>query len=160
MIRRLIILLLIVGCVFAQNRPLIIESKSNYTKYSIGCGLTTNRSSNVLQLTREIKLNTAPYAAIYIYSGLPRIIGIGILSQYIYNESGMFFSISNGYNSEAEEYHNWTNLSIGYQIKFGNNNFFSFGFHAITGEEAYDGKKYYFDTNSFPYPIISYDYRF
>ena len=63
----LIILLLIVGCVFAQNRPLIIESTSNYTKYSIGCGLTTNRSSNVLQLTREIKLNTAPYAAIYIF---------------------------------------------------------------------------------------------
>ena len=160
MIRRLTILLLIVGCGFAQNRSVIKKSTFNYTKYSIGCGLTTNRSSNVLQLTRDIIFITEPYAAIYIYSGLPRIIGIGISSQYIYNESGMFFSISNGYNSEAEEYHNWTNLSIGYQIKFGNNNFFSFGFHAITGEEAYDGNKYYFDTNSFPYPIISYDYRF
>ena len=160
MIRRLIILLLIVGCGFAQNRSLIKKSTYNYTKYSIGFGLTTNRSSNVIQLTRDLISITDPYAAIYIYSGAPRIIGIGISSQYVYNESGMFYSISTGYNAEAEEHHNWTNLSIGYQIKFGHNHFFSFGLHAMTGEEAYDGRKYYFDNNSFPHPIISYDYRF
>jgi hypothetical protein len=62
MIRRLIILLLIVGCVFAQDE-LNIKDKT----WSAQIGLGTRRNLNLLEISKEFNINDK--SSFYITSG-------------------------------------------------------------------------------------------
>ena len=78
MIRRLTILLLIVGCVFAKD-----GIKSANKKHSIGIGFGTNKSFNLIQYTYDFKLSK--HISFFALAGLYNLAGLGLSWQSNYN---------------------------------------------------------------------------
>ena len=89
MIRRLTILLLIVGCVFAKDG---IESANK--KHSIGIGFGTNKSFNLIQYTYDFKLSK--HISFFALAGLYNLAGLGLSWQSNYNENGFMIGLSSG----------------------------------------------------------------
>ena len=112
--RSLFILLLIVGCVFAQK----FDSYENTSKYfdnhlSVGIGIATIKVFNVAQISYDIKISQK--ISLFGYLGLPTVIGSGISWQQNYNHNGWMLCSSigiapNGLSPIA-------NLGISYQWK-------------------------------------------
>ena len=89
MLRRLIILLLIVGCLFAQE-----ETKNNYKKHSIALGFGTNKSFNLIQYTYNLKLSE--HLSFFALAGLWNLGGIGLSWQSNHDENGFMIGLSSG----------------------------------------------------------------
>ena len=172
MIRRLIILLFIVGCVLSQT----IDSYKNTSKYfdnhlSIGMGVGTIKVLNFAQISYDIKLNHN--VSLFGYLGLPIVFGSGLSWQQNYNHNGWMLCSSVGISPNGLS--PITNLGISYQWKIKqltnlvpdairylalehDPTYFSIGISNV-------GFKYYpFDSDEakwgiFPLPIISFDRR-
>ena len=155
MIRRLIILLLIVGCVFAQK----VDSYENTSKYfdnhlSVGIGFGTIKVLNFVQISYDVKLSQN--ISLFGYLGLPSIIGSGISWQQNYNHNGWMLCLSIGIPS-----HFPANLvGISYQWQIGNSpTYFSIGI-STQAFEYYPSDSDEAKWGIFPLPIISLDRRF
>ena len=114
MIRRLTILLFIVGCVFAQK----VDSYENTSKYfdnhlSVGIGFGTIKVLNFVQISYDVKLSQN--ISLFGYLGLPSAIGSGISWQQNYNHNGWMLCSSVGIVPNGLS--PITNLGISYQWK-------------------------------------------
>ena len=112
----LTILLLIVGCVFAQR----VDSYENTSKYfdnhlSVGMGIATIKVFNVAQISYDLKLSQN--ISLFGYLGLPSAIGSGISWQQNYNQNGWMLCSSIGTGDPTLR----ANLvGISYQWQLGN----------------------------------------
>ena len=147
-----IILILSLGICFTQTADVDNnKSSSNISdkKNSIGIGLLTNKSGNLLHYTYDYKLSDN--YAIFGVVGLINL-GLGIAWQSNYNANGMMIAGSMCYGDDT-----FGNLSLSYQWRLGkSSNFFSLGFNA-----TYDFVE--LEDNETPigyFPVISFDRRF
>ena len=122
MIRRLIILLLIVGCVFSNEIPSNISDKT----WSISAGLGTNRSFAFLGLSKDFRINNN--FSYFITTGIGySIIGAGLSFQNNYNNKGFNIALNYGVQLISDnKYHIWHAVA-NYQWKIGKQIFLSSG---------------------------------
>ena len=147
-----LILILSLGICFTQSADVDNnQSLSNISdkKNSIGIGVFTNKSGNLIQYTHDYKLSDN--YAIYGIVGFVNV-GLGIAWQSNYNANGMLIAGSGYYSGVTSG-----GLSLSYQWRLGkSSNFFSLGvnsnyhFEELVGDE----KPYGF------FPVISFDRRF
>ena len=147
-----LLLILSLGICFTQTADVDNnKSSSNISdkKNSIGIGLTTNKTQNLIQYTRDYKLsdNHAIFRSISPFS-----VGLGMAWQSNYNANGMMIAGSAGYAGDT-----FGNLSLSYQWRLGkSSNFFSLGVNS-----SYFSEKLFFNDSQFVYsPVISFDRRF
>ena len=147
-----IILILSLAICFTQTAYIDNnKSSSNISdkKNSIGIGLLTNKSPNLIQYTHDYKLsdNYAIFGVVGFIS-----VGSGIAWQSNYNANGMMIAGSVGYAGDT-----FGNLSLSYQWRLGkSSNFFSLGGnYAYYSEALEDGS-----TQHGLMPVISFDRRF
>ena len=163
MIRRLIILLLIVG-LHAGDSDTLNTSKDSYNFLSLGIGAAT-KDLNFLQITYDRRLYKN--ASIYGYLGLGTFLGYGISWQQNYNNNGWVLSSGTGWNPfiggmDGEMYY----LNIMYQWQLWNGaTFLSTGMQMNLSEDTnsyYDSNENYIQNqvwNIMPFPIVSLDWR-
>ena len=167
MIRRLIILLLIVGCVFAQDE-LNIRDKT----WSAQFGFGTRRNVNLLEISKEFNINDK--SSFYITSGgIATFLGVGYSFSNNYNKDGICFSTGIGFaglyykspqdttKDEDLPVLKTFNTSLLYQWRIGKQSFLSVGL--MSGIfQVYFGKKQTnkIFTGEYILPVITYDYRF
>ena len=167
MIRRLTILLLIVGCVFSQD-DLNIKDKT----WSAQIGLGTRRNLNILEISKEFNINDK--SSFYITSGgILSALGVGYSFSNNYNNDGICFSTGIGFaglyykspqDTTKEEdlpVLKTFNTSLLYQWRIGKQSFLSVGL--MSGiYQVYFGKKQTnkIYTGKYILPVITYDYRF
>ena len=167
MIRRLIILLLIVGCVFAQDE-LNIKDKT----WSAQIGLGTRRNLNLLEISKEFNINDK--SSFYITSGgIVTLLGVGYSFSNNYNKDGVCFSTGIGFSAlNTKSLQDTTkdedlpvlktfNTSLLYQWRIGKQSFLSVGLMSGIYQVYYGAKrtnKIY--TGEYILPVITYDYRF
>ena len=167
MIRRLIILLLIVGCVFALDE-LNIKDKT----WSAQIGLGTRRNLNIFEISKEININDK--SSFYITSGgILSALGIGYSFSNNYNKDGICFSTGIGFaglyykspqdttKDEDLPVLKTFNASLLYQWRIGKQSFLSIGLMCGIFQ-VYFGKKQTnkIFTGEYILPVITYDYRF
>ena len=147
-----LILILSLGICFTQTADVDNnKSSSNISdkKNSIGIGLLTNKTLNLIQYTHDYKLsdNYAIFGSLSFFS-----LGAGIAWQSNYNANGMMIAGSVGYAGDS-----FGALSLSYQWRLGkSSNFFSLGGCYFYNTESYeDGSS----QHGFV-PIISFDRRF
>ena len=153
MIRRLIILLLIVGCVFAKD-----GNESANKKHSIGIGFGTSKSFNLIQYTYDFKLSKQ--ISFFALAGLYNLGGLGLSWQSNYNNNGFLIGLSSG-TTFGEAAFNC--ISSSYQWRLGNiyiyNIYFSLGISSYSTQ--YYNKVLEEDIKKHEYfPVISLDRRF
>ena len=151
----LLIALLIVGCSFGNTRDTISPSEvkesdiSNKTK-SFSLGLATNKSVNLLQISKDFRLTDN--VKHFVYAGLPNLFGFGLTSQTNYNENGIIAALNFGIDVTG---YGMGSLSVAYQWKLDKeNSFFSLGlslWSLSTGGSI---------PVTIPLPVLSYDFRF
>ena len=115
MIRRLTILLLIVGCVFAdvklKNSDEIGEFKkksfpiNSDNKWSINIGLSATKGGTILGLARNYRIREK--TSVFILGGLLTT-GLGVIYEQNYNDNGYVIGAYNGID-----------LSAGYNGRYG-----------------------------------------
>ena len=148
-----LILILSLGICFTQTADVDNKkSSSNISdkKNSIGIGLLTNKSGNLLHYTHDYKLSDN--YAIFGVVGLIDL-GLGIAWQSNYNANGMMIAGSVCYAGDT-----FGNLSLSYQWRLGkSSNFVSLG-----GSYAYhsDSFEKHGSPQSSLLPVISFDRRF
>ena len=147
-----LILILSLGICFTQTADVDNnKSSSNISdkKNSIGIGLLTNKTPNLITYTRDYKLsdNYAIFGSLGFIS-----LGLGITWQSNYNANGMMIAGSVGYAVDT-----YGNLSLSYQWQLGkSSNFFSLGGgYSYWSESLEDGSP----QHGFV-PVISFDRRF
>ena len=157
MIRRLTILLFIVGCVFAQK----VDSYKNTSKYfdnhlSVGIGFGTIKVLNFVQISYDVKLSQN--ISLFGYLGLPSAIGSGISWQQNYNQNGWMLCSSIGTGDPTLR----ANLvGISYQWQIGNSpTYFSIGISTQVFEYYPCCQQTEAKWRIYPLPIISFDRRF
>ena len=147
-----LIFLLSLGICFTQTSDVDNnKSSSNISdkKNSIGIGLVTNKTPNLIQYTHDYKLSDN--YAIFGVVGLINL-GLGIAWQNNYNANGMMIAGSVGYAGDT-----FGNLSLSYQWRLGkSSNFFSLG-----GDYFYNPSEYEDGSSQHGFvPVISFDKRF
>ena len=147
-----LILILSLGICFTQTADVDNnKSSSNISdkKNSIGIGLLTNKSGNLLHYTYDYKLSDN--YAIFGVVGLINL-GLGIAWQSNYNANGMMIAGSMCYGDDT-----FGNLSLSYQWRLGkSSNFVSLGgSYVYFYNSLEDGSSTYG-----PMPVISFDRRF
>ena len=147
-----LILILSLGICFTQTADVDNnKSSSNISdkKNSIGIGLLTNKTPNLITYTRDYKLsdNYAIFGSLGFIS-----LGLGITWQSNYNANGMMIAGSVGYAGDT-----FGNLSLSYQWRLGkSSNFFSLG-----GDYFYNPSEYEDGSSQHGFvPVISFDRRF
>ena len=188
MIRRLIILLLIVGCGYAnvklQNSDEIGEFKkksfpinSDY-KWSINIGISATKGGTILGLARNYRIREK--TSIFILGGLLTT-GLGVIYEQNYNDNGYVIGaysgidLGVGYNYDGWAYSVEWRIApfIAYQWVFKNQHCFSIGVSSGLLKRIYSNFEPYHQYQSeappqkieknfraFIFPIISYEYRF
>ena len=163
MIRRLIILLLIVG-LHAGDSDTLNTPNDSYNFLSLGIGAAT-KDLNFLQITYDRRLYKN--VSIYGYLGLGTFLGYGISWQQNYNNNGWVLSSGTGWNPfiggmDGEMYY----LNIMYQWQLWNGaTFLSTGMQMNLSEDTnsyYDSNENYIQNqvwNIMPFPIVSLDWR-
>ena len=140
MIRRLIILLLIVG-LFAEDSNKKTSTQYFGRHFSLGItaaypdlllGIRTSSCEKELLSTNfkyDIKLNQN--TSIFIFLGLPTLFGSGISWQQNYNHNSWVFSLSGGFNPWVAQHDGWLyNSAITYQWNIWNKpTYLSIGMH-------------------------------
>ena len=147
-----LILILSLGICFTQTSDVDNNtSLSNISdkKNSIGIGLLTNKSGNLLHYTHDYKLSDN--YAIFGVVGLINL-GLGMAWQSNYNANGMMIAGSICYGDDT-----FGNLSLSYQWRLGkSSNFFSLGGCYFYNTESYEDGSL---QHGFV-PVISFDRRF
>ena len=149
-----LIFILSLGICFTQTADVDNnKSSSNISdkKNSIGIGLTTNKTQNLIQYTRDYKLsdNHAIFGSISPFS-----VGLGMAWQSNYNANGIMMAGSVGYVGDT-----FGNLSLSYQWRLGkSSNFFSLGVNSGYHFECDECESDL--VNFVPLPVISFDRRF
>ena len=159
MLRRLIILLINVGCGFAQDVN-SFKSTSKYfdNHFSVGGGFGTIKVLNFMQGSYDLKLSNN--ISLFGYLGFPSLIGSGISWQQNYNQNGWMLCSSVGTSSPSIRANL---LGISYQWQLGNKpTYFSIGistqlfkYYPVRDEVQNEA-----EWKVFPLPIISVDKRF
>jgi hypothetical protein len=146
----------------------------DYQKYisdktwSIGGGISTSRSFNVMQISKDYKIGTN--FSLFIFAGFPWV-GIGLSLQSNYNDNGLILGSSIGQNLLWDKIDDsmdimtssFLNNYLGYQWRTGKENYITFGGVICTSispkEEQSDviGDSRWWE---FWVPIISFDRRF
>ena len=189
MIRRLIILLLIVGCVFAdvkfQNSDEIGEDKkksfpiNSDNKWSINIGLSATKGGTILGLARNYRIREK--TSVFILGGLSTT-GLGVIYEQNYNDNGYVIGafsgidLGFGYSALIGWFYSasWRIAPfIAYQWVFKNQHCFSIGVSSglLKGIYSYftpipqyqsEAQRKTIENNyrAFISPIISYEYRF
>ena len=190
MIRRLIILLLIVGCVYAnvklQNSDEIGEFKqksfpiNSDNKWSINIGLTATKGGTILGLARNYRIREK--TSVFILGGLLTT-GLGVIYEKNYNDNGYVIGAYSGIDLSTVSYNSLYGWSysvewriapfIAYQWVFKNQHCFSIGVSSglLKGIYSYfapipqyqsEAQRKTIENNSraFIFPVISYEYRF
>ena len=144
MIRRLIILLLIVGCVYAdvklQNSDEIGEFKkksfpiNSDNKWSINIGLSATKGGTILGLARNYRIREK--TSVFILGGLLTT-GLGVIYEQNYNDNGYVIGAYSGIDLSSVGYNGVYGWSysvqwriatfIAYQWVFKNQHCFSIG---------------------------------
>ena len=163
MIRRLIILLLIVG-LYAGDSDTLNTPKDSYNFLSLGIG-TATKDLNLVQISYNQKLNQN--TSFYGLLGLPTLFGIGISWQQNYNHNGWVLSSGVGINPIAQVDGSVYNVGISYQWKLWDSPaYLSTGIHIGAGKIFLDshiqndeslGNEIAWEI--MPYPIASVDWR-
>ena len=148
-----LILILSLGICFTQTADVDNnKSSSNISdkKNSIGIGILTNKTLNLIQYTYDYKLSDN--YAIFGSFGFGSLLGLGIVWQSNYNANGMMIAGSVGYAGDT-----FGNLSLSYQWRLGkSSNFFSLG-----GNYAYYSETLEVGSTQHGFmPVISFDRRF
>ena len=160
MIRRLIILLLIVG-LHAGDSDTLNTSKDSYSFLSLGIG-TATKDLNLLQITYDRRLYKN--VSVYGYLGLGTFLGYGVSWQQKYNNNSWGLSSGTGWNPfigsmDGEIYY----LNIVYQWQLWNSRaYLSSGMQINAAEVARQNGRYLgqnTDWNIIPYPIASVNWR-
>ena len=151
---RELILILSLGICFTQTADVDNnKSSSNISdkKNSIGIGLLTNKSGNLLHYTHDYKLSDN--YAIFGVVGFVNV-GLGIAWQSNYNANGMMIC---GTVAHAGDEVTFADLSLSYQWRLGkSSNFFSLGgSYVYFSNSLEDGS-----STHGPMPVISFDRRF
>ena len=137
------------------------KSESNIfdKNHSIGIGIGTNKSFNILQYTYDLKLSDN--AALFALLGYGNIFGLGITWQSNYNDDGFMVGWSGGMDVEGASF---GSLSLSYQWRLKNSsNFISLGLSSnasVVTEYDWYYDEYVESTYTFVLPIISFDKRF
>ena len=124
MIRRLIILLLIVGSLFAKedtpntSKPNILNKNK-----SIGIGIFTNKSPNIIRYIHNFQISEK--FSFYPLIGLPYPIGLGLSWQQHYNQNGIVVDLSAGFGHLREKVNTWYDFSLFHQWQKGNSSLFT-----------------------------------
>ena len=190
MIRRLTILLLIDGCVFAdvklKNSDEIGELKkksfpinSDY-KWSINIGISATKGGTILGLARNYRIRKK--TSVFILGGLLTT-GLGVIYEQNYNDNGYVIGAYSGIDLSTVSYNGLYGWSysvewriapfIAYQWVFKNQHCFSIGVSSGLLKRIYSNFEPYHQYQSeaptqiieknfraFIFPIISYEYRF
>ena len=140
------------GCVFAKDG---IESADK--KHSIGIGLGTSKSFNLIQYTYDFKLSK--HISFFVLTGVLNYGGVGLSWQSNYDGNGFLIGLSSG-ASFGEVAFNC--ISSSYQWRLGNkseNFYFSLGISSYSTQ--YYNEVLEEDIKKQEYiPIISLDRRF
>ena len=166
MLRRLIILLLIVG-LHAGYSDTLNPPKDSYKFLSLGIGAAT-KDLNYLQITYDRRLYKN--VSIYGYLGLGTFLGYGISWQQNYNNNGWMLSSGYGYNPFISGISgidgDMCYLSIMYQWQLWNGaTFLSTGMQMNLSEDTniyYDSNEIYIQNQVWDiglFPIVSLDWR-
>ena len=123
-------------------------------KSSIGLGIGTNKTFNILQYTYDLKLSKN--FSIYGLLGFGNLYGLGFAWQQNYNENGLMAGWSRGNGS----WNAFGSFSISYQWRLKESStFLSLGISSFAYEKYYYYSGYYKRVRVFR-PIISIDKRF
>ena len=119
--------------------------------WSISVGIGSSRNANVFGVTKDVFVGNN--FSIYIIGGLgPEVLGGGIAYHRNYNEKGIVLSVSVG--SGIQDFAVIGNTLMAYQWTMGQHGFL------VTGAAlAFDMFGYY-GGEVWPYPVLSYEYRF
>ena len=152
MIRRLIILLLIVGVIYPQE-----ESQNIDKKHSFSFGYGTNKSFNIFQYTYNVKLSK--HISFFVLTGMFNYGGLGLSWQSNYDGNGFLIGLTSG-ASLGEVAFNC--ISSSYQWRLGNiSNYFYFSLGISSYSTQYYNKVLEEDIKRHEYfPVISFDRRF
>ena len=156
-----LILILSLGICFTQTADVDNKkSSSNISdkKNSIGIGLLTNKTLNLIQYTHDYKLSDN--FAIFGLLGYGNLLGVGLTWQSKYNENGFMIGWSGGVVVGGASF---GSFAISYQWRLGNNsNYLSLGLlNYAYYQSYYDYYGYEWqEIETIILPVISYDYRF
>jgi hypothetical protein len=141
----------------SPNNKSDISNKNN----SIGIGIGTNKSFNVIQYTHDFRISKGN--SIFIMLGYGNLFGLGWTYQSNYNENGLMIGWGGGTDVNGDSF---GSFSGSYQWRLGNSNaFFSLGFTSF----AYTVRRYNYsdyggyytdDIETVIMPVISIDTRF
>ena len=188
--KSLIILLLIVGCVYAdvklQNSDEIGEFKkksfpiNSDNKWSINIGISATKGGTILGLARNYRIREK--TSVFILGGLLTT-GLGVIYEQNYNDNGYVIGAYSGIDLSTVSYNSLYGWSysvewriapfIAYQWVFKNQHCFSIGVSSglLKGIYSYfesypqyksEAQRKIIENNfkAFIVPIISYEYRF
>mgnify|MGYP001264156429 CR=1 FL=1 len=153
------ILIMFLASLFSQSKfdPYtgeIIEDKNYNKSNSISVDFLTNKSMNMIQYTKDVKLSD--YIALFGIIGFFNHYGLGISWQEDYNKDGYLAGLSFIKNNDYD----FMSFAVSRQWLFGNyTNFLSLGlmaFYRFPNEKKIDNKHAWLGIA----PIISIDLRF
>ena len=120
----LLIVLLIVGCGFAnENTPNTSKPDILNKKKSIGIGIFTNKSPNIIRYIHNFQISEK--FSFYPLIGLPYPIGLGLSWQQHYNQNGIVLDLSAGFGSLSDKVNTWYDFSLFHQWQKGNSSLFT-----------------------------------
>lgn len=115
--------------------------------WSLNVGLGTSRNVNVVEITKDVIVGS--HFSLYVSAGVGlENLSVGIAYQRHYNGKGLVLSTSLGLFLDSED--GIANTLIAYQWPLGRQGFL------VTGAALF----YIIDYEAFPYPVLSYEYRF
>jgi len=148
-----------------MKKELITSTISNKIKpdienkrHSIGIGIGTNKTFNLIQYTYDLKLSES--VSLYGLIGFGNIFGLGVAWQQNYNDNGLMLGWSGGVDIDERAF---GSLTLSYQWRLGQTqNFFSLGLTSYAYE--YESYSYYggWETELMQVflPVLSIDRRF
>ena len=148
-----------------MRKELVTETISNKInpkywnkRHSIGIGIGTNKTFNIIQYTYDLKLSKS--VSLYGLIGFGNLFGLGVAWQQNYNDNGLMLGWSGGIAVDGLAF---GSLALSYQWRLGQTqNFFSLGLASYAYE--YESYSYYggWETELIQMfvPVLSIDRRF
>ena len=141
-----------------SNKINPINPKYWNKRHSIGIGIGTNKTFNIIQYTYDLKLSKS--VSLYGLIGFGNLFGLGVAWQQNYNDNGLMLGWSGGIDVEGASF---GSLALSYQWRLGQNHtFLSLGLASYAYE--YESYSYYggWETELIQMfvPVLSIDRRF
>ena len=123
-----------------MRKELVTETISNKIdpkywnkKHSIGIGIGTNKTFNIIQYTYDLKLSKS--VSLYGLIGFGNLFGLGVAWQQNYNDNGLMLGWSGGIDVDGLAF---GSLALSYQWSLGQSpTFFSLGVTSWAYEARY-----------------------